>query len=113
VVAARWAQLLSANWWDTTLIVAIRIRRDRAGGYVVTLRFRLTLQVAYEFAAIPLTYLVVGFLKRSEGVDAVRLQKQLQSFSLRYALVDQGISFISEAKLRSRRENSSSLPSPT
>jgi len=62
------------------LLIVRSIRRDRAGGYVVTAAISAYFfKVAFEFAAIPLTYLVAGFLKRSEGVE-VRLQSSFNPF---------------------------------
>jgi hypothetical protein len=39
-------------------------------------------KVIYEFVAIPLTYMVVGFLKRSEGLDAFDYKSNFNPFHL-------------------------------
>lgn len=41
-----------------------------------------TLKVAYEELATPVTYVVVGWLKRSEGVDAFDRHENFNPFHL-------------------------------
>ena len=55
---------------DTVVLMIIAFGGMRNVGLIVRLILSAYLfKVAYEILAIPLTYLVVGFLKRAEGVD--------------------------------------------
>ena len=45
--------------------------------------FNWTMKVLVEVVLTPLTYLVVGFLKRREGVDAYDAGTRFNPFSLR------------------------------
>ncbi len=48
--------------------------RNAASAYLV--------KVVYEVVATPLTYVVVGFLKRSEGIDAFDYKSNFNPFHL-------------------------------
>jgi uncharacterized integral membrane protein (TIGR00697 family) len=68
---------------DTLLIVAIGFGGTAPVGTLVNnLISAYLFKVAYEVAATPLTYLVVGFLKKSEGVDAFDYKSNFNPFHL-------------------------------
>jgi uncharacterized integral membrane protein (TIGR00697 family) len=49
---------------------------------LTTILTQWVFKVAYEIIATPLTYLIVGFLKRKEGVDVYDYQTNFNPFSL-------------------------------
>jgi uncharacterized integral membrane protein (TIGR00697 family) len=68
---------------DTTLIVAIGFGGTAPVATLVTAAISAYFfKVIYEFVAIPLTYVVVGFLKRSEGLDAFDYKSDFNPFHL-------------------------------
>jgi len=68
---------------DTTLITAIAFGGTAPVATLVTAAISAYFfKVIYEVVAIPLTYVVVGFLKRAEGLDAFDYKSDFNPFHL-------------------------------
>ena len=66
---------------DTVILVAIGFGGTAPFGELVRLVVSAYIgKVAYEVVATPLTYAVVGFLKRSEGIDAFDFKSDFNPF---------------------------------
>jgi hypothetical protein len=74
---------VTGQFVDTILIVAIGFGGTAPVSTLVRAAVSAYIfKVVYEVVATPLTYLVVGFLKRSEGVDAFDYKSNFNPFHL-------------------------------
>jgi uncharacterized integral membrane protein (TIGR00697 family) len=68
---------------DTTLVIVITFAGLFSAGKLFQIIWQgYLLKVAYEVAATPLTYLVVNWLKRAEGVDTFDTRTNFNPFAL-------------------------------
>ena len=74
---------VAGQFVDTLILVAIGFSGTAPLGTLVKLAWGAYLfKVVYEVLVTPLTYLVVGFLKRSEGLDAFDYKSNFNPFHL-------------------------------
>ena len=67
---------------DTTLVITLTFAGTYSAHTLVKIIWQgYLLKVGYEVLATPLTYLVIGWLKRSEGADAFDRQADFNPFS--------------------------------
>ena len=67
---------------DTTILIIIAFTGELNGAALVTLIWSAYLfKVVYEVIATPVTYAIVGFLKRTEGIDTFDYKTRFTPFS--------------------------------